>query len=89
MPVSLRQLVPALFLLLLLLFLCLGIFTQQLAVSIFIPAIYLFTILLFDIKIILKKGIKAGTLFPVAVIILHFAYALGFLSGLRLLLMKK
>ncbi len=89
LPVSFRQLVPAIFLLSLLFFIFLGIIIHQIFVSIFIPLIYFLTILLFDINIIIKNGIKKGILFPLAVIILHFAYATGFLAGLSLLLIKK
>ena len=89
LPVSIRQVVPALFLLSMLFFICLGIIINQLFVSLLIPLIYLLTILLFDIKIIIKNGIKTGALFSLAVVILHFSYATGFLSGLRLMLTKK
>ncbi len=90
LPVSFRQLVPALFLFSILFFIGIGflISAYQLIISIFVPAIYLLVIFGSDIKVMKQNGLKTGMFFPAAVITLHFAYGLGFIKGLKFLFTK-
>ncbi len=90
MTVSFRQIVPALFFLVIVFLIVLSPFLplNPFITSLILPAIYLFIISIFTFKIIIEKGINVGIRFPIAVLILHFSYAMGFLKGLKILFNK-
>lgn len=91
MTVSFRQLVPALFYLSIILAILIAPFiplTPSITI-LTIPIIYLSIIAIFTSKIIIEKGIKIGLMFPLAIMILHFSYAFGFLKGLGLFINQK
>jgi GT2 family glycosyltransferase len=89
-PVSLRQLAPPVFFILVLLFIifCVLLHFIPFFCAFILPAIYIFAIFTSAIIVIKKNGIRLGLLFPIAVVILHFAYAAGFLKGLKFLFNK-
>ncbi|MCL5031099.1 MAG: glycosyltransferase family 2 protein [Bacteroidetes bacterium] len=82
--VSFRQLVPALFYLSIILTIGIAPFIPltPLITILTIPIIYLSIVAIFTSKIMIEKGIKIGLMFPLAIMILHFSYAFGFLKGL-------
>lgn len=84
LPASLRQLVPPAFMLLML---AIGMLAFSLPedwrfLGGVLPAIYGSTLLLVGTGEIGKAGWRVALLFPVAVAIMHFAYAAGFVSAL-------
>lgn len=84
MPVSLRQLVPVLFILSLI---ALPLFSvavpeHSLILSLFLPLLYISTLCIFSVPVLLNRGLRLSMLFICSVVILHFAYGLGFLRGL-------
>ncbi len=84
LPMSFRQLVPVLFIMIIFLSLFLSPFIKVnfMATIFIIPAIYTLTLSAASVPIIIKNGAKVGMLFPVAAVILHFSYAFGFLKGI-------
>lgn len=89
--VSIRQLIPAIFYLFILSTIIISPFLpiNPVITILTIPVIYLIIIAIFTLEIILEKGIKIGLMFPLAIMILHFSYALGFLKGIKLFRNKK
>ncbi len=89
--VSFRQLIPTLFYLTIIITIIIApLLTINALITIFtIPVIYLVIIAIFTAKIIKEKGIKIGFRFPLAIMILHFSYAFGFLKGISLFFRKE
>lgn len=85
-----RHLVPAGFYLMMftLIFISL-LFTLSPIVGIMLPALYLITIFGFSLPLLVNKGIKKSLFYIFAVVILHSAYALGFIKGVIDLLLKR
>lgn len=83
-PMSLRQLVPVIFLLFILSTILISPFIKfnPLYTIFTIPSVYLFVLFTASLPIIAKKGLKIGMLFIVSAVILHFSYALGFIKGI-------
>ncbi len=83
-PISLRQIVPALFIIGLLASIITGIFLSgnNLLYSLLIPLIYLVSLIIISIPIIFKSGIKTAILFIYSISILHISYGIGFLLGM-------
>ncbi|NOX18122.1 MAG: glycosyltransferase family 2 protein [Chlorobi bacterium] len=75
--ISVRQIVPSVFLMTLFLTAAFGFFMHSLLLALWTPAVYLIIIFLFSLKIFFKNGLKIGTLYIFAVIILHTSYGLG------------
>ncbi len=80
-PISLRQLVPVTFFSVILLMIIISILTHQLVLALILPGIYTAVLTITAIPLIFKHGINIAIRFPLAVFILHFAYAVGFVSG--------
>jgi GT2 family glycosyltransferase len=83
-PVSFRQVIPALFFVLIFLLLILGFLlpNKYQLISYILPLSYLVIIIFAGIISAIKNGLIVGLNFPLVVFILHFAYAMGFLKGL-------
>lgn len=82
-PASLRHLVPATFVLSLLIPLILSLFYKPfIYISLFIFLLYLTVSLIFSIKICKKNGFKYLFKLPIIFFILHFSYGIGFLRGI-------
>lgn len=84
MPSSLRQLIPvSFFSLIFLLILCSPFLPfNRFITSLALPIIYFLALFLYGLGLSIKHGIKIGLLSPLAVLIMHLAYAFGFLVGL-------
>lgn len=80
-PTTLRQVVPPLFFLTMLVLLIVGIWQRQPLVAIALPAVYLVALVLIAITVIPRKGLAVACLVPVALATIHFAYALGIAYG--------
>lgn len=80
-PISIRQLIPfGFFSSALILFLTSLIFNKIL-IGIVLPVIYISSLFLGSVPLLIKSGIKVACNFPIAIFILHFSYAVGFLMG--------
>ena len=58
-----------------------GIIANSWIIVLGLPVVYFTVLLLFALKILLKKGFSVAKFIPLAVFILHFAYACGFVAG--------
>lgn len=81
-PISIRQLIPFTFFLVLILLIILSVVISKPIVGIFLPILYVIVLITAAIPVSLKEGIKVAINFPIAVFILHFSYAAGFVTGL-------
>jgi succinoglycan biosynthesis protein ExoA len=80
-PTTLRQVVPPLFFLTMLVLLVVGIWLRQPWIALALPAIYLVALIAVAISVIPRKGLAVASLVPLAVATMHFAYALGIAYG--------
>ena len=82
-PMSLRQLIPVLFLTVILLSIITSPFIKinPFFTIFFFPSVYLIVLLFASFPVMFKKGVKIGLLFIFSSIILHFSYAFGFING--------
>lgn len=76
-----RQLVPTLFILLIISLLIIGIIYNSLIVAIILPVLYSIVLLTQSIQVISKHGLVMGIYFIFSIVILHFSYGIGFLVG--------
>jgi succinoglycan biosynthesis protein ExoA len=84
-PASIRHIAPVTFLSLLLISLVAGLFLPvrwRLAAAAAFPATYIGILFMAALGVAMKKGVKVGLAFPIAAIIMHTAYAAGFLWGI-------
>jgi|WetSurMetagenome_2_1015567.scaffolds.fasta_scaffold173161_2 succinoglycan biosynthesis protein ExoA len=90
MPISIRQLIPSIFILILLLLLTYAIIMDFYFLLLIFIATYLTSLFIFAMKIFFDKGIIIGINFVFSVIILHFSYGLGlFYSIFEQILFKR
>ncbi|HEX5470429.1 MAG TPA: hypothetical protein VFW73_01005, partial [Lacipirellulaceae bacterium] len=80
-PTTLRQIVPPLFFLTMLLLALAGIWLRQPLVALALPAVYCTVLVLVGISVIPKQGLAVASLVPVALATIHVAYALGLVYG--------
>ena len=80
-PTTLRQVVPPLFFLAMIVLAGLGIYLRQPVVALAVPAVYLAALIAVAISVIPKKGLAVAALVPLALATIHFAYALGIAYG--------
>lgn len=80
-PISIRQLIPGLFFLIVFIFLVIGFMFRNITLGAALPAIYIGSTLIFAFISIKKIGIKSAVNIPFVLFILHFSYALGFYRG--------
>jgi len=80
--ISIRQLIPASFFLLILILFIAGILANSWIISMGLPIVYFSTLVLFAASKILTKKFSVVKYIPLALLILHFAYACGFIVGI-------
>ena len=80
-PTTLRQVVPPLFFLAMLVLLVVGVWLRQPWIALALPVIYLVALVAVAISVIPRKGLAVAALVPLAVATMHFAYALGIAYG--------
>jgi len=82
-PISLRQIVPALFIVGILLSIISAFILQgnNLFFSVVIPLLYISSLFSISIPVLMKSGIKMSLLFICSITILHISYGTGFLIG--------
>jgi succinoglycan biosynthesis protein ExoA len=81
-PTTVRQIVPTLFFLTMLILLVVGLALKQPLVAFALPAIYLTALVLVGLSMIPRAGLKVACLVPVAIATMHVAYAWGMAYGL-------
>ncbi len=81
-PTTVRQIVPPLFFLTMLVLLACGLVLRQPLVALALPVLYIGALLAIGILSIPKVGLKVAALVPVAMATMHAAYALGIAYGL-------
>lgn len=82
---SMRQLAPPAFFLFVFFLIILAplLSSNDLLLGIIIPSIYSLVILSYSFFLLFREGVKTALFFPIVVIIMHFAYTVGFLSGIK------
>jgi glycosyltransferase involved in cell wall biosynthesis len=80
-PTTLRQVVPPLFFLSVIVLAAVGVWLRNPLVALALPAVYLGALVLIAVTIIPRKGLAVACLVPVALATIHFAYALGIAYG--------
>ena len=80
-PISIRQLIPVTFFLLLLMLVIAGIITNSWIIALGLPVIYSAALFLFAVNKLLKETFSVAKFIPLALFILHFSYAVGFIGG--------
>jgi cellulose synthase/poly-beta-1,6-N-acetylglucosamine synthase-like glycosyltransferase len=81
-PTTVRQIVPTLFFLTMLILLVVGLALKQPLVAFALPVIYLGALVLVGLSVIPRAGLKVACLVPVAIATMHIAYAWGMAYGL-------
>ncbi len=82
LPIALRQQIPFLFFSFVLIFFLVGIYFNKIFVSLSLPAIYLFTLVLYTLKVLISKKQLYALWLPIVIFTLHFSYGLGFAVGI-------
>jgi succinoglycan biosynthesis protein ExoA len=80
-PISYRQQVPIIFYALIILLAIFGLVFDNLILSVLFPTLYLLIIIAFNVPIFIKEKFAIAIRFPIAVLVLHLSYAIGFISG--------
>jgi succinoglycan biosynthesis protein ExoA len=81
-PTTLRQIVPSLFYLAVLLLLLIGLAQNQWKLALALPSIYLTSLILFGVIFIPKLELNAALRLPLIIAAMHAGYAWGFLYGM-------
>jgi glycosyltransferase involved in cell wall biosynthesis len=81
-PTTIRQVVPPLFFLTMIVLAIVGAVLRQPIVALALPIVYVATLALVGISTIPKAGVKVACFVPVAMATMHVAYALGIAYGL-------
>src|ERR1035437_1199902 len=81
-PISYRQQVPALFFLTIALLFIISFYFKNTYMGLFLPIIYFIILIGFAVFSLKKERFGIIKYIPAVVFILHFSYALGFLSGI-------
>lgn len=82
LSISFRHQIPFLFFSIVILLLITGIYFDRLIISVIVPIIYITALIIFTILEAINTRKFLIVLLPVVAFVLHFSYALGFLSGL-------
>lgn len=80
-PISYRQQIPALFFLTIVILFMTALYFKNIYLALLLPVIYLIVLFGFAVSKLQKEKFEVIKFIPFAVFILHFSYALGFLSG--------
>jgi GT2 family glycosyltransferase len=81
-PTTVRQMVPLLFFLATFALCAAGFLLRQPLLALALPGVYALAMLLLGLSVVPRAGLRVATLVPVAVVIMHAAYALGMACGL-------
>jgi succinoglycan biosynthesis protein ExoA len=81
-PISYRQQVPALFFSVIFILILLSFIVKNIWIGIILPILYLLIILIFTFSEFFKSGVRTAVLIPLALSIIHFSYAAGFVYGM-------
>jgi succinoglycan biosynthesis protein ExoA len=81
-PISYRQQIPALFFLTIVFLIIPAIYFNNIYLALFLPVIYFIILIGFAVFSLKKEKIGIIKYIPVTIFILHFSYALGFISGI-------
>ncbi len=81
-PISYRQQIPILFFFTIIMLLILGLVSNNLILGTVLPTIYLILIITFSIPVLIQEKFGTAIRFPIAVMVLHLAYAVGFFAGI-------
>src|SRR5688572_9759462 len=87
-PTSVRQIIPLLFFLAAVGLGAAGLLLRQPMLALALPSVYTFAMLLLGVSVVRRAGLRVATLVPVAVVIMHVAYALGMACGLSAALLR-
>ncbi|NWF49558.1 MAG: glycosyltransferase family 2 protein [Ignavibacteriaceae bacterium] len=90
-PISFRHLVPAVFfsLIILLVIISFLINPKYWFIGILLPGIYLLSLVIYSLSSIKKSGFNVAKFLPISILIMHFSYACGFVSGIIDFFIKK
>jgi len=80
-PTTLRQVLPTLFWLLMLVLACTGLILGNYLLAVGLPVLYVLTLAAIGFFESRVYGLRVGILMPVAMIVMHCAYATGMLCG--------
>ncbi|MEX0679265.1 MAG: glycosyltransferase family 2 protein [Pirellulales bacterium] len=80
-PTTGRQVVPSLFFLTMFVLLMVGLWLEQPLVAFTLPFVYLAALLLIGLSVAPRTGLVVASLVPLALVIMHFSYALGLSWG--------
>ncbi len=80
-PISIRQLIPVTFYILLFMLFVSGIIANNWIIALGLPVVYSAILLLFAVKKLLKETFSVAKFIPLALFIMHFSYAVGFIAG--------
>jgi len=81
-PTTLRQVIPPLFFLMMLVLFITGLVLWQPLVAMALPTVYIVALLAVALSCVPKAGLKVASLVPAAIATMHIAYALGIAYGL-------
>ena len=81
-PTTLRQVIPPLFFLMMLVLFVTGSVLRQPLVAMLLPIVYVMVLLAVALSFVPKAGLKVASLVPAAIATMHIGYALGFAYGL-------
>jgi GT2 family glycosyltransferase len=87
-PTTLRQVVPPVFFLTMLVLAILGIWLRQPLVALALPAVYATVLAGIGVSLVPRKGLVVAAFVPVALATMHLAYAAGFFYGLFCLVFR-
>lgn len=88
-PISIRQLIPVSFFLMLLLLLVWGLTVDSWVLALGLPVLYSGVLLLFAGSKLFTQKFSVLKFIPLALVILHFSYAIGFFVGIFKNLLKR
>ncbi len=88
-PTTLRQVMPPLFFLAMIVLAIVGIWLRQPLVALALPAVYAAALLAIAISVVPRQGPAVAALVPVAMAAMHVAYAAGMAYGLFALLFHR
>jgi glycosyltransferase involved in cell wall biosynthesis len=80
-PISIRQLIPVTFYILIFILFVNGIIANNWIIALGLPVIYSAVLLLFAVKKLLKEAFSVAKFIPLALFFTHFSYAVGFIAG--------
>ncbi|MGD9722106.1 MAG: glycosyltransferase family 2 protein [Pirellulales bacterium] len=80
-PTTLRQMVPPLFFLAMIVLAAVGVWLRQPLVALALPAIYAAALLAIAATIVPRKGLAVASMVPLAMVTMHVAYAAGIVYG--------